>query len=107
MSEFPRLRNVVADAMFEAYRHDANGADAQDILNALCEACTIRTVEELDALPLDSVVVDRAGIPRTKRGGDSHMPAGWTHAGRSPLRSHELADGRAMLLIWHPAWERP
>ena len=77
---------------------------AELALKALRESLTITTAEELDALPLDAVVVDAAGIPRTKRHGDSHMSAGWTHAGRSPLRSGELADGRPMRVVWHPDW---
>lgn len=64
----------------------------------------ITTVEELDALPLNTVVVDAVGIPRTKRHGNSHMSGGWTHAGNSPLTSRELADGRAMTVVWHPEW---
>ena len=63
---------------------------------------TITTVEELDALPLDSVVVDRHGTPRTKRAGDSYMGAGWTHAGNSPLTSRELADGYLMHVAYNP-----
>lgn len=68
------------------------------------EACTIRTRDELAALPLKTVVVDAVGIPRTKRHGNSHMPGGWTHAGNSPLTSTELADGRDMVVAWHPDW---
>ncbi|WP_165069690.1 hypothetical protein [Marisediminicola senii] len=64
------------------------------------EGRTVTTVEELDALPLDSVVVDFAGCPRTKRAGNSHMPGGWTHGGNSPLRSTELADGHPMRVIY-------
>ncbi|OBB15485.1 hypothetical protein A5731_00525 [Mycolicibacterium conceptionense] len=66
----------------------------------------IETVEQLDALPLNTVVVDAAGIPRTSRHGDSHMPGGWTHAGRSPLSSHELADGRPMRVVYNPEADR-
>lgn len=66
------------------------------------KACTIETSEQLDALPLNAVVVDASAIPRTSRHGDSHMPGGWTHAGRSPLKSRELADGRPMFVAWHP-----
>ena len=60
----------------------------------------VHTVEELDALPPDAVVVDFAGCPRTKRGRDSYMPAGWTNAGKSPLRSTELADGHPMKVVY-------
>lgn len=62
----------------------------------------ITTAAELDALPIDSVVVDVAGIQRAARHGDSHMAGGWTHAGRSPLKSRELADGRPMRVVWRP-----
>jgi hypothetical protein len=68
------------------------------------EACIVRTVEQLAALPLNTVVVDAIGIPRTKRHGNSHMPGGWTHAGNGPLTSRELADGRDMVIAWHPGW---
>jgi hypothetical protein len=60
----------------------------------------VTTAEDLDALSLDAVVVDRAGVPRTKRAGNSHMPGGWTHAGNSPLTSRELADGKPMTVIY-------
>lgn len=62
----------------------------------------VETAEELDALPVDSVVIDFAGTPRTKRHGDSHMPAGWTHAGRDPISSALLADGRPMAVLYEP-----
>lgn len=62
----------------------------------------ISTAAELDALPLGSVVIDRFGVARTRRGGDSHMPAGWTDAGRSPLWSSELADGHPMHVVHIP-----
>lgn len=77
---------------------------ADAAITAQREACTITTAEQLDALPLDSVVVDAAGIPRTARHGDSHTGGGWTHAGRSPLKSRELADGRPMVVVWTGRW---
>lgn len=63
---------------------------------------TVTTEAELDALPVNSVVVDTSGVPRTKRYGDSHMGAGWTHAGRGPLRSCELVDGQPMTVVFTP-----
>ncbi len=63
----------------------------------------VMTAEELDALPIDTVVVDRAGIPRTKRRGDSSLPAGWTHAGRDPISSAMLADGHPLVIVYRPA----
>lgn len=62
----------------------------------------VTTAEELDALPLDSVVVDRHGIPRTNRAGNSHMGGGWTNAGNSPMTSRELADGYLMRVAHNP-----
>lgn len=69
-------------------------------------ARTIETVEQLDALPLNSVVVDASGIPRTNRTGDSVMRGGWTNAGRIPISSRELADGRPMVVVYHPERDR-
>lgn len=63
---------------------------------------TILTADELDALPVDSVVVDIYGTPRMKRRADSVMGAGWTNAGRSPLSARELADGRPMHVVYVP-----
>ena len=63
---------------------------------------TVNSAAELDALPVNSVVVDASDTPRTKRYGDSHMGAGWTNAGRSPLSSRELADGRPMRVLFTP-----
>lgn len=62
----------------------------------------IETVEQLDALPVGSVVVDAVDTARMKRNADSYMGAGWTDAGRSPLWSNELADGRPMRVLHIP-----
>jgi hypothetical protein len=61
---------------------------------------TITTAEELDALRFGSVVVDLAGVARTKRRSDTAMPGGWTAGGRSPISSAELADGKEMIVAW-------
>lgn len=60
----------------------------------------ITTKDALDALPVDAVVLDVAGIPRTRRRADSHMPGGWTHAGREPLTSGALADGQPLIVVY-------
>lgn len=88
-------------------RMDQLALHAEHVQAVWRDACTIATVEQLDALPLDTVVVDAVGIPRTKRHGNSHMSAGWTHAGNSPLKSNELADGRPMCVVSHPDWSKP
>jgi len=66
----------------------------------------VLTAEELDALPFGSVVVDYAGVARTKRRRDSIMPGGWTSAGRTPISSKELADGHNMVVVWVPGEDR-
>lgn len=65
-------------------------------------AVLVTTAEELDALPVDSVVVDRHDIPRTKRSDDTHADARWTNAGRYPLTSSELADGYYLRVVYNP-----
>lgn len=75
-------------------------ADALEASAPVPPAPTVTTKAELDALWLDAVVVDASGIPRMKRARTSHMPAGWTHGGSTPLTSGELADGRPMTVIY-------
>ncbi|MFC8921719.1 hypothetical protein [Cellulosimicrobium sp. NPDC057127] len=65
----------------------------------------VTTAAELDALPADTVVVDRFGVPRTKRLADSCLPAGWTHAGRETLSSHQLADGQPLRVVFVPSMQ--
>lgn len=124
-TEHPALAEIVFDHGFNGSGHNGQcdcgdtttgpsepdwypydmGCHSRHVEKVWREACTIRTVEQLDALPRDAVVVDAVGIPRTKRHGNSHMPGGWTHAGNSPLTSRELADGRDMWIAFHPGWE--
>ena len=65
----------------------------------------VTAAAELDALPADTVVVDRFGVPRTKRLADSCLPGGWTHAGREPLSAHQLANGHPMRVVFVPSKE--
>lgn len=83
---------------------DADSLDVADRLRGAgwLKPRTVNSAAELDALPVNSVVVDASGTPRTKRYGNSHMGAGWTNAGRSPLSSRELADGRPMRVFFTP-----
>ena len=67
---------------------------------------TVTTVEELDALPVGSVVVDRYGVVRTKRGGNTHMSRGWTAFGNHPIHTLMLADGQPMAVVWRPVTDR-
>lgn len=67
----------------------------------------IVTADELDALGLGAAVLDIAGVVRTKRARDSHLGAGWTEAGRTPLSAIELADGKPMVVLYDPKDPRP
>ncbi|OBK09035.1 hypothetical protein A5746_00940 [Mycolicibacterium conceptionense] len=107
MSNTDRIAEILRESLRDVGRHlgrDVEQKLARDLHAELHPV--IETVEQLDALPLNTVVVDAAGIPRTSRHGDSHMPGGWTHAGRSPLSSHELADGRPMRVVYNPEADR-
>jgi hypothetical protein len=76
-------------------------------LLAAAHSTTVTTAEELNALPVGSVVVDASGTARMNRHGDSHMGGGWTHAGRHPLKSTELANGRPMTVVHRGHQYRP
>ena len=65
------------------------------------------TAAELDALGLGAAVLDIAGVVRTKRARDSHLGAGWTQAGRTPLAAVDLADGKPMVVLYDPKDPRP
>lgn len=95
--EFPQLAAVVdkhtpsgaeghvqcwCGEQFHAFREHAD-----HVADAWREACTIRTVEELDALPQFAVVRDRVGTI-------------WENCWASRIVLPAL-------LIWHPDWERP
>lgn len=101
-----RERDELADAIHEyATRMDA--PDRMMLADHLLargwrKTPRVTTTEELDSLPLGSVVVDFAGTARTKRRGDSLMPGGWTAGGRLPLTSRELADGHQMTVVYAP-----
>lgn len=82
------------------YDEMCNGIAAIIVSAGYVKHRVITTAAELDACNLDAVVVDRGGCPRTKRHGDSHMGGGWTNAGRSPLKSSELADGHKMTVVF-------
>lgn len=135
MADFPTLAEIVAqhaDSWIGENRHPHYGVTEPGFRSCSCgqwmddnpaaqfsrasfgahiaaewvKARTIETVEQLDALPLNSVVVDASGIPRTNRTGDSVMRGGWTNAGRIPISSRELADGRPMVVVYHPERDR-
>ncbi|WP_027503342.1 hypothetical protein [Rhodococcus sp. UNC363MFTsu5.1] len=66
------------------------------------KADTITTVEELDALPFGSAIVDVAGVVRTKERRHSRFPGGWASAGKDPCPTALLADGRPLTVLFQP-----
>ena len=87
---------------FKASALDAHEAHQANVWR---EACTIRTGEQLDELPVGSVVLalwaDLTPVPALSRFID-----GWFgFPALQPL--HPLGTGRngeAALLVWHPDW---
>lgn len=100
---FNLIENTISAVIESAGPEDEYWEAASAVLKAgWSRPRTVNSAAELDALPVNSVVVDASDAPRTKRYGDSHMGAGWTNAGRSPLSSRELADGRPMRVLFTP-----
>lgn len=109
-AEFPTLAEVLAD--HRPYGLDCkcgrpinSDADwAQHVAEVWREACTIRTAEQLDALPDHSIV--RAGTnghAYEKSMWGALFGRRWMEAGNaSPERSEDI--GLPALLLWHPSW---
>lgn len=91
--EYIELEGVVNPVWLAESLHEAG-------LLAPAPLREVTTAAELDTLPVDTVVVDTSGVPRTKRYPDTHMGGGWTHAGRVPLSSQMLADGRPLTVVY-------
>lgn len=121
MSEFPSLSEVLAkhEAMRDPFRqcqvcicdewadtdHGDNGhhthVDHQGA--AWRESCTIRTFEELDALPALAVI---SSDPEVTGDGNrwtwERFDEGWFTTAFGPAGYPDLPA----LLIWHPSWAR-
>lgn len=109
---FPRLRDVLSAAIC---RHVVDGwgisntADLEDatanVLTALREACTVRTVDQLDALPDESVVLLFGSV--IQKHADEWW---WAEPTDEPLnmavvrREFERRRTRPALLVWCPDW---
>lgn len=124
MTDFPSLAQVLArhESMRDPYRrcqvcicdrwsdtdHGDNGhhTHVAHQADAWREACTIRTVEELEALP-DGATVRGANGHAFEKSSESWTfdDRRWGEAGNSsPDRSEDIK--LPALLIWHPEWER-
>lgn len=68
------------------------------------EACTITTVEQLDALPVGSITTDSDVIGGNyERVATEDGEEWWTDGMNDP--NHDARD-LPTLLIWHPDWSR-
>ena len=77
------------------------------ILAALSERCTIATVEQLDALPMGSVIRDRGGrvFEMTDwKCGTTGYHSWWSETGAEGEASSDELDDLSALLIWHPSF---
>ena len=112
MAEFPTLDQLVLDhtpsgaegsvTCWCGKRFASFGDHSTHVSAAWREACTIRTVKQLDALPADSVVITPTSRITYQKARSSIRV--WYS---SALATH-TADyiGLPALLVWHPDWER-
>lgn len=117
--KFPSLAEVLAAHRWSIITHRCRCEDpatmgewAQHVSDAWREACTIRTVGQLNELPVGSVIRaihdpdnDHEVLEKLPPYGNWHL----TGIG-SPLSAIQLAEilaRRGFLLIWHPDWEHP
>lgn len=84
----------LADGEHRADRWDI--AHGEHVEQAWREACTIRTVEQLDALPDGAIVADCNRHPVYKRDG-----IWWSGSQRASIAP---PYGFPALLLWHPDW---
>ncbi|SBS73835.1 hypothetical protein MHPYR_180083 [uncultured Mycobacterium sp.] len=118
MSTYPsRMAEVFSRKMgvWRVFNSDeAQLGYCEDLADAWREACTITTVEQLDALPFESVIRDQDGIilahnPRHVY--PSQLRPWWPLSGYSALERDYGVEAESItlpaLLIWSPDWERP
>lgn len=71
------------------------------------EACTIRTVEQLDALPNHVVVLSADTWAWTRIDEDGYSPGEWWFPAGGEVGSSSDRIELPALLLWHPDWSRP
>ncbi|MCA4754772.1 hypothetical protein H8Z60_19785 [Mycolicibacterium fortuitum] len=71
---------------------------AVHVREAWAEACTITTVEQLDALPVRCIVRWSHGST------DEREACGWSWG--PTAHDDFFADGDTALLLWHPDWSK-
>jgi len=114
VSEFPSLAEVLQDhpildggngcgcGRWHAWTKDGelNGCWEEHAQDAWREACAITTVEQLDALPVGSVISLAGGIAELVDTGEGDPPEWWIDGQDQGSMGSELPA----LLIWHPRW---
>ena len=114
MSDFPSLAELLAQHGFLstmnicACQHGLNGNFGlmnpdqwrAHVAAAWREACTIRTVEQLDALPAGAIVRSRGEVAyeRARTPGSD-----WYGTNLATVTGSDI--GLPALCIWHPSWE--
>ena len=106
------LKQIIVEAILREleFAYDDDGTPhhphvpliADDVLNALCDACTVHTAEELDALPADSVVLSEVAIVAYQR---ARTPGSdWYSTGLSTCESTDIP--LPARVIWNPDWSK-
>ncbi|BBY78847.1 hypothetical protein MPUL_00050 [Mycolicibacterium pulveris] len=101
----PRLQDVIAERFHGERWLDPSSLEdfaeiAADAARDWREACMIRTVEQLDALPAGAVIrVGRGGVLQRGR-------SGWFSPGFEVGQDGEdlVESGAEIVLVWHPDW---
>ncbi|MFV8169877.1 hypothetical protein [Mycolicibacterium peregrinum] len=82
------------------------------VREAWADACTITTVEQLDALPMGAVIrttEDRVALKSGESWGNASGYRSWWSAadGEEFDCSSDELDDLPALLLWHPEWSKP
>lgn len=105
-ARYGRVGEALATEL-KAQGHPYPNTGADLAIKALSEACTILTTEDLDELPVGTVVLSNAqlvvgkwNIPDVAQKG----VLGWFYAADSNASPSDGIDLPARV-IWHPSWE--
>lgn len=112
----PSMRDVAAQHRWSMIKHGCLCDDERTygewpahFAAAWREVCTIRTVEQLDALPEGAIIRDRGGrvFEQTTnwRCAGKGFTAWWSETGEEGEASSDELDDLPALLIWSPDWE--
>lgn len=109
MSDFPTLAEVTVQHLWtcdcgEAYARGNRRAIAEHLQTEWVKARTIETVEQLDALPVGSVIGLGTGCGLYEK--DTHGDWGFPPDNRAYLINEAWAAGTKVRLLFHPEHDR-